>query len=591
MTDTMEARRALVAHRARQDRLNAEATGELATVLTGLQWRGDRRVLRAPDLPAESWPAIVACLNIWMDTPALRETMASWVSQVDAVVVADGPYHAGHGPSTDGLDEVLAKLSIPVIRVPWTGAQWPDQPTKRTALLQTAAHAYPGALLVVVDADETITGDLRASPVADVLWCDVTSPLYQRPMSQPRGFRARPDLAYKGRHHWLHTGETLLATHQYGGTGVLHDRLPVILHNARGLAHTPARRQMKHQILRAQYEREQGARTTVGAASDRRATKREALRILQTTHYDAGLVGYRLHTAINATTPHVSAFGSAHQRNTFGAPVQYAMDQNDDHLRLTELLRTADVLHCHLDYAGLYRLGRQQFPWTVIHHHGTMYRTAAYLFNQQDAVNAGLRLVSNLELLQCGENLHFLPNPVPVAWYRRLRVPHGTGAFRVAHSPSRRALKATDTFLRACDRLQRDGLAIEPVLIEGRSHAESLTIKGTCDAAFDSFWLGMQCSGLEAAAMGLPVIAGDTDCLREYTDWLGEAPYTFANTEDQLVEQLARLATDRVFYDAEAARVSGYVVTHHDEAAVALRYLDLLDEAFQWRQVMGERAA
>jgi hypothetical protein len=267
------------------------------------------------------------------------------------------------------------------------------------------------------------------------------------------------------------------------------------------------------------------------------------------------------------------------------------MDENDDHLRLTELLRTADVLHCHLDYAGLYRLGRQQFPWTVIHHHGTMYRTAASTYNGIDAMNAGLRLVSNLELLQYGEGLRFLPNPVPVAWYRRLRQAHGTSAFRVAHSPSRRALKATDVFLRACTRLHADGLTIEPVLIENRTHADGLRIKGTCDAAFDSFWLGMQCSGLEAAAMGMPVIAGDTDCLREYGDWLGQTPYTFANTEDQLVEQLVRLATDRSFYDAETARVAGYVTAHHDEAAVALRYLDLLDEAFQWRQVMGEQTA
>lgn len=91
--------------------------------------------------------------------------------------------------------------------------------------------------------------------------------------------------------------------------------------------------------------------------------------------------------------------------------------------------------------------------------------------------------------------------------------------------------------------------------------------------------------------MGMPVIAGDTDCLREYSQWFGATPYTFADTEDQLVEQLARLATDRAFYDAEAERVSAYVIAHHDEAAVALRYLDLLDAAFQWRQVMSEQTA
>jgi hypothetical protein len=458
-------------------------------------------------------------------------------------------------------------------------------------LLQAAAAEYPGALLAVLDADESITGDLRATPVADVLWCDVTSPLYERPYSQPRGFRARADLQYAGRHHWLHAGDTLLATHQYGGPGVLHDRMPVKLHNARGLHHSNVRRQLKRDIQQAQFLREREARTTIGAASDTRATKREALRILQTTHYDAGLVGYRLHTAINTTTPHVSAFGSASQRNSFKAPTQYAMDGYDDHLRLTELMLTADVLHCHLDYTGLYRLGRQQFPWTVIHHHGTMYREGHHTYNGIDQVNAGLRLVSNLELLQYGENLHFLPNPVPVAWYKRLRKPHGGKAFRVAHSPSRRALKGTEQFLRVCERLNRQGIAIEPVLMENMSHADVLIAKGRCDAAFDSFWLGMQCSGLEAAAMGLPVIAGDTDCLREYTQWLGETPYTFANTEDALAEQLARLATDPSYYETEAARVHGYVVTHHDEAAVALRYLDLLDDAFSWRQVMGARAA
>jgi hypothetical protein len=208
-----------------------------------------------------------------------------------------------------------------------------------------------------------------------------------------------------------------------------------------------------------------------------------------------------------------------------------------------------------------------------------------------DRAYARLRLVSNLELLQyasTGGPLHWLPNPMPVVRYRRLRAqmqrsrPSGA-PFRVAHSPSKRALKATDVFLRVCERLTAAGLAIEPVLIEGQPHAESLRMKATCDAAFDSFWLGIQCSGLEAAAMGLPVVAGDTDCKREYEARLGAVPYTWANDETALAEAISRLATDRAFYDAEAGRVARYTETVHDEAAVALRYLDLLDEAIGWR--------
>jgi hypothetical protein len=221
-----------------------------------------------------------------------------------------------------------------------------------------------------------------------------------------------------------------------------------------------------------------------------------------------------------------------------------------------------------------------------------MLRKNKEIYGAMDRDYAKLRLVSNLELLQYehrGGPLHWLPNPVPVARYRRLRqqvwTPHA--AFRVAHSPSKRAFKGTDVFLSACEKLNTRGLPIEPVLIEGRNHADALRMKATCDAAFDSFWLGIQCSGIEAAAMGMPVIAGDTDCQREYQARLGAVPYTWANDEQGLMEALEQLATDAAFHASEADRVHRYVVEYHDDASVALRYLDLLDEAVQWRTLLS----
>lgn len=587
---SLASRSALILRRIHQRKVNAEVTGEYQQAWDTARWDAPGQELRVTSLPETPWPAIVACLSIWQDAPALEATLPTWAPQVDAIVVADGPYAgSGRGPSADDLDRVLAGTSTPVHRVPWDATDWTDQPAKRTALLRHAATLFPGALLLVVDADEMLDGSLRDAPYGDVLWVTVQSALYERPYRQPRGIKARPDLQYRGRHHWLHAGETLLATHQYGGAAVEHRLWPLTLTNHRGLGHTTERRQLKRTIQRAQWEKEA---TQIGRVpqSDVATEGRESLRILQTTTYDAGLVGYRFHTALNTTTPNTSAFAAMGEKAAFGAPSQY--DLTRDTFRLERLASEADVLHCHLDYTGLALLAPNGHPRVVIHHHGTMFRNHPQVYGAMDRDMAKLRLVSNMELLQyedIGGPLHWLPNPVPVARYRRLRQsvwsPHAP--FRVAHSPSKRALKGTDAFLRACDTLKAMGLNIEPVLIEGRSHADALRMKATSDACFDSFWLGIQCSGIEAAAMGMPVIAGDPDCRREYLSRLGLIPYTWANDEAGLVEALEQLATDPAYAASEASRVQRYVIEYHDDANVAIRYLDLLDQAIQWRHLLS----
>lgn len=539
---------------------------------------------------------VVACLSIWNNLPALELTWGTWAPFVDAVVVFDGPYQGASEVrgSTDGLGDWLATREGPPITV--TTAVWPDQRAKRSALLQAAAAAHGDCYLFIVDADEFVANPeaLRDLPDLDVGWVTVTNPtIYTRRYSQPRVVRAMPDLAYRGRHHWLYAGDQLLATHQYGGPGVLHRLTGVGLTNSRGLRRS-AERTAATQRARAVQSIPEGQAVTSpwGAASDQATGAREALRVMQVGTFDAGLVAYRLHTGINTATPHASVLATMHAQNPFGAPVQY--DLGADLVMCQRLFDEADVVHCHLDYrmlGWLERLGRVTDKWVVIHHHGTIYRTkpGPAHCNSVDRSYAGLRLVSNVELLQYGDGLHWLPNPMPVAEYRRVRAgvtPHGTGTFRVSHSPSKRELKGTKAFLAACDRLHARGVPVEPVLIERLPHAESLAIKATCDAAFDSFWLGMQCSGLEAAAMGMPVVAGDVDQRAGYEAHGLAVPYTVANDEDALVEALERLAMDRAYRDAEAARVAAFVTDWHDEARVALRYLDLLDTAFQWRERM-----
>jgi hypothetical protein len=537
-----------------------------------------KREMRVPRAPTVERP-LVACLAIWQDTPALRQTASTWWPHMDAVAIADGSYRdLGTRPSTDGLhalvEQLAAEHGTPVTWVPMPETGW-DQCEKRTALLQAASGQYPDARLLIVDADEFVTDadKLRTRPDFEVGWVTLTSPLYERPYNQPRVLRADPRLRYDGRHHWLYRGDQLLATHQQGGLGIRHGLAPIRIHNARGLGQPASRTAAKQQHLKAQRARE----VTVGRDHP---GARESLRILQLGRADAGLVAFRLHTAINTTTPHMSAHVIGSDANPFKGPIQVDWPAAKEEVHA--LADTADVIHCHLSWHLLAEI-KPVTGWRVIHHHGSMYRKYPAIWSVWDAKeHANLRLVSNTELLQYDSDLRFLPNPVPVAWYQALKARTETGpGFRVAHSPSRRALKGTDVFLRACERAE-----VEPVLIERERHADAIRIKASCHAAFDSFWLGLQCSGLEAAAMGLPVIAGDPDCKREYERWLGAVPYTWANDEDALVEALQRLKADSAFYAAEAARVSAYVTTHHDDAAVAARYLDLLDEAVGWRQAM-----
>jgi hypothetical protein len=70
----------------------------------------------------------------------------------------------------------------------------------------------------------------------------------------------------------------------------------------------------------------------------------------------------------------------------------------------------------------------------------------------------------------------------------------------------------------------------------------------------------------------------------QYRAIVGEVPYTYANTAAELEAQLVRLVRDEAFRMPKQYRVRSYVEAWHDEAAVAVRYLDLLDERFAWRE-------
>jgi len=449
----------------------------------------------------------------------------------------------------------------------------------------------PGDLMFIIDADESV---VNAERLRDLSWCDigwvrVQSPLYTRSYGQPRIFRWRPGMAYKGRHHWIYEGDRFMSSHQYSGAGYANITAAITLNNQRRLGRNAERLQAKATHHRAQYSAEsvQIANPPFSTMSDQRAAGRESLQIAHIAYRDDGLAPSRLHTAINRTTPHSSVFFKR-RPGPFQVPSQYLVKDNP--LKMSSAMQSADIVHYHGAMSMARGLSRRD-AMVVFHQHGTLFRRNAEQYMRSARLLKACVLLSNLELFTWtnGERAFFLPNAMPVARYRALSQQYdtgwdGSGPFRIAHSPSHPSRKGTKEFLEVCESLNKNGYFVQPVILNDLPHRDVLAQKATCHAAFDSFWLGIQCSGLEAASMALPVIAGDPIVSKRYLEYFHAVPYTYANDKEQLEDVIKRLVSDKEFYRSEASRVFTYTQQYHDEAAVALRYLDILDEVFSWRQ-------
>lgn len=543
----------------------------------------EKRDLRPYARVPGQWKRVVACLNIWNDLPDLIRAWKSWYPFVDHVIVVDGAYQGTqtHAPySTDGLLDYLKVF--PNVEIVEARNFWPSQHEKRTEYLK---RGQDGDLLLRIDADEFLEGSEHLAYLTDfdVGWATCVSPLYNRSQSLPILYKWKPALRYSGRHHWLYHGDALVTTAQIGGRGYDHARVPLVLSNTKGLARSTERTRIS-QIQRGsiQVQQERSANPNLPLIGH------EPLRIVQLTSLDPGRAVYRLHSALNTTTPHDCLMGSQH-----GVEPEYAspkhLDLKVDREILRKALREADVVHCHMHYHELLQLGVDLRTPVIIHHHGTVLREGQEAAKKNDKLfNPILRLVSNLELLQYNSDFVWLPNALPVSQYKQLarQMYNPCETFRVAHSPTNRDKKGTATFLQVIANLKAKGRKIEAILIEKQSHAQALKLRATCDVTFDSFWLGIQMSGLEGAAMDQPVLAGDPFVATAYEAKVGYVPYTFVDDGAALESKLEELMGDHKFFIREAERVAAYCAQFHDYPVVALNYLNLLDTALGWRQVM-----
>jgi len=309
-----------------------------------------------------------------------------------------------------------------------------------------------------------------------------------------------------------------------------------------------------------------------------------AVRVLQLTQYDPGSSVYRYHSAANSVDGVVSAMVRYGDSNPHCSLRQW---DGELHRRTVELLAmTADVIHVHMDWRALHqdlRYVLREGQRAAITYHGSVLPSdgARVLVDHDGDRRMGAMQFGARPYHGRHGVTRYLPIPVPVADYAAAAQSHRRGdVLRIAHSPTRREIKGTQTLLDAVDWLRdAEGLRIEVVMIEGLEHGAALRLKASCDVTFDSFWLGMQGSGIEAAAMGQAVIAGDVLAAGEAAALNGGAcPWTYADERYQLLTVLARLATDPDYLAAEAARVGAYVARVHDYRAVGQRYRAFLQE-------------
>lgn len=314
-----------------------------------------------------------------------------------------------------------------------------------------------------------------------------------------------------------------------------------------------------------------------------------SLRIAAGCAYDPGSAAFRLHSAINEHTQHSSAFIRWEDTNPYCSLRQYDA-LNDPHL-VKQAVEEADVLHNHVTYFLLNNTGHvlKSHQLLVRHYHGSRRDGKTHIEPKFDMAKGAALFGARLQLCEEGRkrgaHLRWSPIPMPVDRYMKIRTDAIAKGFKplegkatkrrpliVAHSPTNTSFKGTAEVHHAVLRLKSKGVHIDIHPIQGMNLRDALVHKAHADVLFDSFWLGIQGSGLEAASMGLPVIAGDVEAAALYNEHVGYTPYSFANDQDALEYVLAEMAENPAYRKQEAARVHAYTREYHDYAAVAARY-------------------
>jgi len=150
---------------------------------------------------------------------------------------------------------------------------------------------------------------------------------------------------------------------------------------------------------------------------------------------------------------------------------------------------------------------------------------------------------------------------------------------RIAHAPSKRAVKGTEAVLAAVESLRRRGAPVELDLIEGVPNAEARLRYAAADVVIDQLrvgWYGM--FAIESMALAKPVVVHlDEEAAAETEEAFGlELPLVRAD-ESSLEDVLAGLVEVRAELPELGRRSREYVERVHSHTAVARRVLEIYE--------------
>lgn len=289
---------------------------------------------------------------------------------------------------------------------------------------------------------------------------------------------------------------------------------------------------------------------------------------------DTGGQGIRIKDAFDRYTD-----WNVRTMHTMRTYLQYPFDLEWDEAMARELWADADVVHVKCGTRLYHELGGGK-P-VVVHYQGSELRDNPAAGDAAAKAIGAKQIVSTVDLLADCDGT-WLPIPHDLDALRdKYRHPRNERTLVIGHAPTNRAKKGTDIVERVIGRLSAE-YDIRFDLVTGISWAACLSRKGQCDVFIDQLTLGYGNSGIEAMAMGVPVISGwsdDADRARFVEETGEDPPFVYANDEETLEEALRLLIESREAREEWGAAGRDFAERWHDSEKVVERLIPIYEAA------------
>jgi glycosyltransferase involved in cell wall biosynthesis len=162
----------------------------------------------------------------------------------------------------------------------------------------------------------------------------------------------------------------------------------------------------------------------------------------------------------------------------------------------------------------------------------------------------------------------------------------------IVHPTNHRSIKGTDFLVKAVKELVDEGLHVRLEIMQGRSNEEVKSAMAAADMVAEQFIAGYGLTGVEAMALGRPVLSNLTWLGQEFlTDtFIRECP--IVNTTPQtLKDDVRRLAVDPELRGRLGRAGRDYVLKYHSAEAVGRIWKSILRHVWLQEPVASKVSA